>query len=78
MAFLDVFDSGAFHNKQHGINTVNAEPVKQYERLPGYFRGKRRPFGVNLGTCTDPEERWIPGDGSVRCIDYRALDEVTV
>ena len=42
MMFLDVFaksefDSGTFHDKQHGINTANAKPVKQREANPSLF-----------------------------------------
>ena len=45
MEFLEVFaesefDLGAYRDKQHGINTANAEPVKQHiRRNPAYFRG---------------------------------------
>ena len=68
MMFLDVFaksefDSGTFHDKQHGINTANAKPVKQHETNPNLLVGDSRPYGVDFGTCTGPEERWIPGDG---------------
>ena len=42
MMFLHVFaksefDSGTFHDKQHGINTASAKPVKQRVANPSLF-----------------------------------------
>ena len=84
------FDLGTFHDIQHGIDTGDARPVKQrMRRTPACFKGEEEAHlkkMLEAGVIRESTSEWASApvlirkrDGSVRwCIDYRALNEVTV
>jgi RNase H-like domain found in reverse transcriptase/Reverse transcriptase (RNA-dependent DNA polymerase) len=86
----DEFDLGNFTAIEHQIDTGNARPVKQrIRRTPVCFAGEEEAHlqkMLKAGVIQESTSDWVSApvlirkrDGSVRwCIDYRALNEVTV
>jgi predicted aspartyl protease len=86
----DEFDLGNFTAIEHQIDTGNARPVKQrIRRTPVCFAGEEEAHlqkMLKAGVIQESTSDWASApvlirkrDGSVRwCIDYRALNEVTV
>lgn len=86
----DEFDLGNFTELEHGIDTGDARPVKQrMRRAPACFAGEEEAHlkkMLEAGVIQESVSEWASApvlirkrDGSVRwCIDYRALNNVTV
>jgi predicted aspartyl protease len=86
----DDFDLGCFTAVEHEIETGGAKPVKQrMRRTPACFAGEEETHlekMLKAGVIQESTSNWASApvlikkrDGSVRwCIDYRALNDVTV
>ncbi|XP_076440974.1 uncharacterized protein LOC143280226 [Babylonia areolata] len=86
----DDYDLGTFTAIEHEIDTGGARPIKQHmRRTPAMFAGEEEAHlkkMLNAGVIQESVSEWASApvlirkkDGSVRwCIDYRALNEVTV
>lgn len=86
----DDFDLGNFTAIEHSIDTKDAKPVKQrMQRTPACFVEEEEAHlkkMLDAGVIQESVSEWASSpvlirkrDGSVRwCIDYRALNDVTV
>ena len=84
------FDLGHFSETEHSIDTGQSRPIKQHmRRTPVCFAGEEEAHlkkMLEAGVIQESISEWASApvlirkrDGSVRwCIDYRALDDVTV
>jgi len=84
------YNLGTFADIKHSIYTGNAKPIKQrMRRTPACFVGEEEAHlkkMINAGVIQESTSEWSSApvlirkrDGSVRwCIDYRALNNVTV
>ena len=84
------FDLGTFSEIEHTIDVQGAKPVKQrMRRTPACFAGEEEAHldkMLKAGVIQESTSEWASApvlirkrDGTVRwCIDYRALNEVTV
>ncbi len=86
----DEFDLGTFSELEHNIDTGNAKPIKQrMRRTPACFVGEEEAHlkkMLEAEVIQESTSEWASSpvlirkrDGKVRwCIDYRALNDVTV
>ncbi|KAL8604518.1 hypothetical protein ACOMHN_015802 [Nucella lapillus] len=84
------FDLGEFTTIEHAIDTGDANPIKQgMRRTPAVFAGEEEAHlrkMLDAGVIQESISEWASApvlirkkDGTVRwCIDYRALNDVTV